>query len=92
MESCSCHRRGQTVDEESQFDAKIKERSDMCRFVFLNDVNNFNQEHSVGFRMVQTFQYGESKIKFLDAEDFKLEFTIDFSLPAQLSFQLEHSK
>lgn len=81
-----------TVDEESQFDAKIKETSDMYRFVFLNDLNNFNQKHSVGFRMVQTFQYGESKIKFLDAEDLKLEFIIDFSLPAQLSFQFEHPK
>ena len=81
-----------TVDEESQFDAKIKETSDMYRFIFLNDLNNFNQKHSVGFRMVQTFQYGESKIKFLDAEDLKLEFIIDFSLPAQLSFQFEHPK
>ena len=81
-----------TVDEESHFDAKIKERSDMCRFVFLNDLNNFNQKHLVGFRMVQTFQYGESKIKFLDAEDLKLEFIIDFSVPAQLSFQFEHPK
>ena len=39
-----------TIDNDSQFKGKIKEKSDMCRSAFLNDLKNLDQKFFLAFR------------------------------------------